>query len=276
MSDLSHHRSIGDLITEIIRPSKRVREVESAFEPVLMDELEVRNKNIRANRKIVPHRWTESETTAFYSAIEECGLDFTAIQLRFPSVTRRQILTKFHSERLSNPFAISSAVEISRTTIRIGSVHRIDYPVACRPSSYAYPVKADGISEPSAGPATQPQPPRASIIDSLVQWASSPTAGVVSPFLSASACPTLFDGRPHSNSYPHADYVTTAMTCPPDFTHTAKTSGQSDLHVDVLMGTSSAPVPPQPKRRPPMSLPVHLNRGPHATLIGPESPAVAA
>ncbi|KAJ1455948.1 hypothetical protein M885DRAFT_518847 [Pelagophyceae sp. CCMP2097] len=56
-------------------------------------------------------RWGLEETRRFYSAVQQCGTDFTLMQSLFPSRTQRQLKRKYKREERSQPRLIELALE---------------------------------------------------------------------------------------------------------------------------------------------------------------------
>ena len=55
-------------------------------------------------------RWSEKDTEDFYKCLQECGTDFSLMELLFPGRTRRQLRNKFKLEERCNPERIEEAL----------------------------------------------------------------------------------------------------------------------------------------------------------------------
>ncbi|KAL6076685.1 Transcription factor TFIIIB component B [Balamuthia mandrillaris] len=61
-------------------------------------------------RKCSSEKWNKEETNKFYRALQMYGTDFTAIQLLFPTRTRRQIRNKFKKEEKDHGKRVDEAL----------------------------------------------------------------------------------------------------------------------------------------------------------------------
>ena len=56
-------------------------------------------------------RWGLEETRRFYSAVQQCGTDFTLMQSLFPSRNQRQLKRKYKMEEKNHPHLVSMALQ---------------------------------------------------------------------------------------------------------------------------------------------------------------------
>jgi len=56
-------------------------------------------------------RWGIEETRRFYSALQQCGTDFTLMLTQFPGRTQKQLKNKFRKETKDQPDLISKALD---------------------------------------------------------------------------------------------------------------------------------------------------------------------
>ena len=59
-----------------------------------------------------PQKWSESDTTLFYTCLEIYGMDFRMMRSLLSPKNQRQVVRKFHKEKKRNPFLIEQALKI--------------------------------------------------------------------------------------------------------------------------------------------------------------------
>jgi transcription factor TFIIIB component B'' len=101
-----------------------------------------------ATARTKPNRWSVEETKAFYTALRQCGSDFSMMQMFLPGRTRSQLKNKFKTESRRHPRLVDMALNPkSQVKLDLSVFGELEIPEEVTPITVVQPTKGESVTD---------------------------------------------------------------------------------------------------------------------------------